>query len=66
MIIVQWNGGAIEALFFKMTALLTRCVRQLILLAFYPILKGLSFTSSLLNARLHRLWRHIVRHRVGR
>ena len=41
---------------------LTRAIGQIILLALYPVLQVLGFATSLLDARLHRLWRHVVRH----
>lgn len=47
-----------------MDRLLTRAICQIILLALYSILQVLSFSSSLLNARLHRLGRYIIRHCV--
>jgi len=44
--------------------LLTRAICQIVLLALYSILQVLGFSSSLLDARLHRLRRYIVRHCV--
>ena len=46
--------------------LLTRAVSEVILLALYPILQRLSFAPSLLDARLHRLRRDILRHATTR
>lgn len=40
---------------------LTSSIGQFILLALDPVLQGLGLAPGLLNARLHRLWRHIVR-----
>lgn len=42
-------------------AKLTSSIGQFILLALDPVLQGLGLAPGLLNARLHRLWRHIVR-----
>jgi hypothetical protein len=44
---------------------LTRAIRQVVLLALYPILQVLRFTASLLDARLHGLGGDIVRHGDG-
>lgn len=45
----------------SIAAALTRCVGELLLLPLDPVLERLRFATCLLDAGLHRLWRHVAR-----